>query len=167
MPEAPTRLLTLPHFAPLLWPRTVADSAGAILGLRTGTTRGEILKSIMESETFYFVDGIRSLRRMGIDTTEFIATGGGARSDAWLQIKADIFGVPFARPRLSEGSLVGAAMLAGIGTGVFGSAREAVKRFVSVERVFTPDPARHAVYQEKMALYRQVFPATREILKRL
>jgi xylulokinase len=167
MPTAPTRLLTLPHFTPLLWPRTVTDSAGVILGLRTGTTRGEILKSIMESETFYFVDGIQSLRRMGIDTTEFIATGGGAKSDAWLQIKADIFGVPFVRPRLSEGSLAGAAMLAGLGTGAFASAREAVDRFVSVERAFTPDPARHAVYQEKMALYRQVFPATRDILKRL
>lgn len=167
MPASPTRLLTLPHFAPLLWPRTVTDSAGVILGLRAGTTRGEILKSIMEGETFYFVDSIESLRRMGIDTTAFVATGGGAKSDAWLQIKADIFGVPFLRPRLSEGSLVGAAMLAGIGTGVFGTAREAADRFVSVDRVFTPHAARHALYQEKMVLYRQVVPATNEILRRL
>ena len=167
LPEAPTRLLTLPHFTPTLWPRSITDSAGAILGLRTSTTRGEILKSIMECETLYFVDAIQSLRRMGIDTTGFIATGGGARSDAWLQIKADIFGVPFVRSRISEGSLLGAAMLAGIGTGAFRTAREAVTCFVSDDRTFTPDPSRHAIYQEKAALYRQLFPATRELLRQL
>ncbi len=167
LPAAPTRLLTLPHFTPPLWPRSIPDSAGVILGLRTSTTRGEILKSIMECETLYFADALQSLQRMGVSTKAFIATGGGARSDAWLQIKADIFGVPFVRPRISEGSLLGAAMLAGIGTGVLASAREAVNRFVAEDRIFTPDPARHAAYQEKTALYRQVFPATREILKQL
>ena len=121
----------------------------------------------MECETLYFADALQSLQRMGVSTKAFIATGGGARSDAWLQIKADIFGVPFVRPRISEGSLLGAAMLAGIGTGVLASAREAVNRFVAEDRIFTPDPARHAAYQEKTALYRQVFPATREILKQL
>jgi len=102
LPAEPTRLLVLPHFDPPPWPEYLPDSAGAILGLRSNTTRGEILKAIMEGATYHFVDGIAALRRMGIDTTEFVASGGGARSDAWLQLKADIFGVPFVRLQRAE-----------------------------------------------------------------
>src|SRR5512134_2223986 len=114
MPDEPTRLLVLPCLEPAVCPRLVSDAGGVIMGLRTHTTRGEILKAIMESVTFYFVESIQALNRLGADSTQFVATGGGAKSDRWLQIKADIFGVPFIRPRVTEGSLVGAAMLAGL-----------------------------------------------------
>ncbi len=96
-----------------------------------------------------------------------MTTGGGARSDAWLQIKADIFGVPFVRPKNTEGSLVGAAMLAGIATGVYESAAEAVEEFVKRDRRFEPDARRHAIYKEKLGLYRQLFPATRDLLSKM
>ena len=102
MPDEPTELLVLPHFDPPQWPRYLPDTAGAIVGLHTSTTRGEILKAIMECTTLYFVDGIHGLRRLGIDLTECIASGGGARSDAWLQLKADIFNLPFVRTRITR-----------------------------------------------------------------
>ena len=164
MPEAPTALLTLPHFEVTGPPYFTADSAGVILGLRTSTTRGEILKSIMESVTFYLVESVEALGEMGIDVSEFIATGGGARSSRWLQIKADIFGVPFVRPRVTEGSTLGAAILAGLATGVLDSADDAAERFVKPERTFEPDPARHRIYQEKVARYRRLYPLLREFL---
>ncbi len=165
IPAAPTRLITLPYFEMTGPPAFVADASGVIAGLKTTTTRGEILKSIMESATFYFVDSLSALARLGISTSEFIATGGGARSDPWLQIKADIFGVPFARPRITEGSVLGAALLAGLATGALRSPAEGAERFVKIERIFEPDPARHAIYQERHALYRQFFPRLRDLLK--
>jgi xylulokinase len=167
MPPGPTRILTLPYFETTGPPDFVADAAGAIVGLRTSTTRGEILKSIMESVTFYFVDSLKALREMGIDTSEFVATGGGARSDAWLQIKADILGVPVVRPRITEGSMLGAAMLAGIATGVFAGAEEGVGRFVQRERTFEPDPGRHRLYAERFERYRELFPRLRDLLTSL
>ena len=167
MPEAPTGLLVLPHFDPPQWPVHLADTSGVIAGLRSDTKRGEILKAIMECETFYFADSLEALDKLGIETREFMATGGGAKSDAWLQIKADILGVPFVRPKNTEGSLVGAAMLAGIATGVYGSAAEAVEVFVKRERTFEPDAARHAAYQEKLGLYRELFPAMRGLLSKM
>lgn len=167
IPEAPTRLITLPYFEMTGPPKFVADAAGAIVGLKTGTARGEILKSIMESATFYFVDSLSALERLGIRAAEFTATGGGARSDAWLQIKADIFGVPFARPRITEGSVLGAAMLAGLATGALRSPAEGAERFVKIERVFEPDARRHAIYRERHALYRQFFPRLQDLLKQI
>jgi xylulokinase len=167
LPEEPTRLLVLPHFETPVSPRLIPDSAGAIAGLRTSTTRGEILKAILECETLYFADSLAALRRMGVETAEFVASGGGAKSDAWLQIKADIFGVPFVRPRIREASALGAAMLAGLATGVFAHAADAVRCCVARERVFEPDPRRHALYREKQELYRELHPALRGILGRL
>jgi len=167
MPEAPTRLLALPYFEMTGPPGYVADASGAIVGLKTSTGRGEILKSIMECVTFYFVGSLRVLADLGVDTSEFVATGGGARSDAWLQIKADIFGVPMVRPAITEASVLGAAMLAGIATGAFAHAEDGVKAFVQRERVFEPDPAHHRLYQERLALYEELFPTLRGLLRRL
>jgi xylulokinase len=164
MPEEPTNLLVLPHFDPPQWPRFIADTAGVILGLHTDTTRGEILKAIMECSTLYFVDGVDALRDMGMPLSACMAAGGGARSDAWLQIKADIFGVPFVRPRMPEGGLMGAAILAGLATGVYTSPAEAVQACVIPDRIFEPDPHRHARYAEKAALYREVYPTLARLL---
>jgi xylulokinase len=167
LPTEPTRLLVLPHFDPPPWPEHRTDTAGAILGLKLSTTRGEILKAIMEGATFHFVEGIAALRRMGIDTTEFVASGGGARSDAWLQIKADIFGVNFVRLRSSEGGVTGAAMLAGLATKAYATAEEAVRCHVHRERVFEPDARRHGRYRELGARYRELLPAVSPLLSKL
>jgi len=166
MPEAPTRLFTLPYFEPTGPPHFVTEASGVILGMKTTTSRGEILKSIMESVTFYFAESTKALAEMGVDISEFVATGGGAKSDAWLQIKADIFGVPFVRLSITEGSVLGAAMLAGVSTGVYASPAEAASYFVKRGRVFDPDPHRHKIYQEKLQNYRELFPLLKDFLVR-
>ena len=164
MPDEPTRLLVLPHFEMTGVPGFIADSAGVIAGLRTRTTRGEVLKAIMEGTTFYFLESVNALRPLGIDTSEFVATGGGAKSDEWLQIKADIFGVPFVRPRVTECGTLGAAILAGVSTGVFSNPQEGVERFVARDRVFEPHAGRHQAYLELYGKYRRVYPALKELL---
>lgn len=167
MPAHPTRLLVLPYFEVTGPPGFVADASGAMVGLKTSTTRGEILKSIMESETFYFLESIQALKTMGIDSSEFIATGGGAKSDAWLQLKADILGLPFVRPRNTECSVAGAAMLAGLATGIYKNPAEAVECFVQKDKVFEPDLNRHKVYKERYELYRQLYPRLSDLLPKL
>ncbi len=164
MPADPTRLFVLPYFEMTGSPRFVSDASGVITGLKTHTTRGDILKAIMESVTYYFAESIESLRGIGIDTSEFVATGGGATSDPWLQIKADILGVPIVRPRITECGLLGAALLAGAATGVFDSLDEGVGRFVRHERVFEPDRTRHSIYRERLEKYRGLFPLMRDYL---
>lgn len=165
MPAEPTRLLALPHFEITGSPDFITDSAGVLAGLRTSTTRGEILKALIEGSTYYFIEGIEALQRLGIDTSEFVVTGGGAKSAAWLQIKADIFGRPFARPQFTECGVLGAAMLAGLATGVFAAPEDAAAQFVRRDCVFEPDPARHAIYRERYQQYRQLYPAIGGILR--
>jgi len=165
MPTEPTKLFTLPYFELTGPPEFVRDASGVITGLRTTTTRGEILKSIMESATYFLAEAIGPLKGLGIDTSEFVATGGGAKSDSWLQIKADIFGVPFVRPRITECAALGAAILAGSGTKRFTDHQQAVSQFVARDRVFEPDPHRRAIYAERLAQYRKLFPLLRQFLR--
>lgn len=165
LPAEPTRLLVLPHFDPP--PHHRPDTAGVIVGLKMDTTRGDILKAIREGTTLHFLDSLDALVRLGIDTTEFIASGGGAKSDAGLQLRADVLGVPFVRPRTTEAGVLGAAMLAGLASGVLASAGQAAAVFVRRDRVFEPDARRHALYREKSALYRQLYPALQPILSKL
>lgn len=166
MPAEPTRLFVLPCFEPTGSPDFIGDVSGVILGLRASTGRGEILKAIMEGATYYFAEGFDRLGRLGVDTSELIATGGGARSDAWLQIKADIYGVPLVRSKYTECGLLGAAIIAGVATGTFQSLAEGAERFASRGRKFQPDVARHAIYRERLDFYRELLPHLRGHLAR-
>ncbi len=164
MPSEPTSLLMLPYFEPTGTPHFISDASGAILGLKSSTTRGEILKSFMECETLYFMESLLILKELGIDTSEFTATGGGAKSDAWLQIKSDIFGVPFIRPKVVESGTLGAAMLAGIATGALTNAQEAITCFVKAEKRFEPNMLHHEIYQEKYQKYCRLYPSLKHLL---
>lgn len=165
MPDEPSRLLVLPHFD--VPPHHSPDTAGAVVGLKTSTQRGEILKAIREGTALYFLEGMDALHALGLGASEYIASGGGAKSDAGLQLRADILGVPVVRPAITEASVLGAAMNAGMATGVFQTSEEAAETFVNRDRVFEPDAKRHAFYREKHALYRQLYPALKPILKTL
>jgi xylulokinase len=89
------------------------------------------------------------------------------KSDSGMQLRADILGVPFVRPRITEAGVLGAAMLAGLSTGMLGTPQAAAHLFVKQDRVFEPDARRHAVYLEKHALYQQLYPSLKPIFKKL
>lgn len=164
MPDAPTGLLVLPHFEPTGAPGYLADSAGVIAGLHTDTSRGAILKAIVEGTAFYFYESLDALRKLHIDTSEFIATGGGAKSDALLQVRADVLGTPFVRLKNTECGIAGAAMLAGLATGVYADAAEAVTAFVAREAVFEPNQRNHERYAEIFDRYRRLYQNLRGLL---
>lgn len=164
MPVEPTRLLVLPYFDMTGPPDYVTNASGVIAGLKTSTKRGEILKAIMECETFYFLDSLKALKKIGIDVARITATGGGARSDQWLQIKADILGIPVSRPVNAEAGVLGAALLAGLATGIFSQVSEGIGRFVRTDRVFEPNRERNMIYQERSKIYRKFFPTMRSFL---
>jgi len=163
MPPDPTDLMVLPHFAPTGPPYNDEHARGLIAGLTLETTRGEYIKGLLEGVTYYFRDGLERMARAGIRIDEYRVTGGGARSNAWLQIKADILGRPLVRPAITEAGALGAAILAGVGGGVYSSAEEAIAALVSVDRVFEPDPRRHRLYNERFARYHQLYPFIRSL----
>ncbi|MCX8037018.1 MAG: FGGY family carbohydrate kinase [Candidatus Sumerlaeia bacterium] len=167
LPADPTPLLVLPHFAVTGPPLFESRTKGVIMGLTLETDRRTVLKGLLEGVTYYFREGLELLEQAGVKVAEFRATGGGAKSPVWLQIKADILGTPLATVKVTEAGALGAAMLAGIGTGVWRSPKEAVEAAVKVDRVFEPDARRHARYTEQFEKFRKVYPALKDLLASL
>ncbi len=167
IPDAPGSLLFLPYNEPPQWPEYLDNVSGAFVGLKSDTTRGEMFLAVLEGIAFFFTAAVEAMSRMGIRPGRLIASGGGARSDKWMQIRADIIGIPFTRTGTREGSMNGAAILAATGAGIFSDVLQGVERFVVHERTFHPDPARHRRYGERLALYRALFPALEGIMRRL
>lgn len=167
MPDEPTDLMVLPHFAAVGPPVSDDRSSGVVAGLRLETTRGEIIKALLEGVTYYFAHGHQVLKQIGIPVQRYRATGGGSRSAAWLQLTADILGVPVERTRLVKPAPLGAAMLAGVGCGDYASVAEAVQVQVQVADRYEPNPRRHALYQESVARYRELYPLLGDYLHRL
>jgi xylulokinase len=167
MPADPSRIMALPHFTATGPPDFIDDSCGVIAGVKLETSRGEVLKGLIEATTFYIRENFEALPSAGIDIADFRAVGGGSKSDAWLQICADVMGRSFVRPRINEAGVLGAAILAGVGCGVFPSLEVAVDRMVHLDRRFDPDPSRKSVYDERFAQYRRLWPLMAGFLRTL
>lgn len=162
-PDGPTDLLALPHLAGSGTPWLDTRSRGTILGLSFATTRADLAKAILEGLTFELRVNLDLLAESGIAIDALNAVGGGARSRLWLQLKADICRLPLRVPRVTEAACLGAALLAGVGAGVYPDPAAAVALAVRPEETIAPDPASAAAYDARYALYRRVYPAVKPL----
>ncbi len=151
-PERPSGVYVLPYFAGAGNPWMDVHQLGAMFGLRLDTGRAEILKGILDGICYEIRLNLDSYTRAGVPIRALRAIGGGARSDRWMQLKADITGVPIERTAVTEAGCFGAAFLAGLGTGVYGGPADILER-VAVDRVFEPRPAAGRAYEEPYGRY--------------
>ena len=163
MPESPTDLLVLPYFAPTGPPYFDEHPIGVVAGLTLQTNRGVFIKGLLEGVTYYFRQDLEQMASSGIAINELRATGGGARSNSWLQISADVLGRPLLRPVVTEAGALGATVLAGSGCGVYTSIDQAVAVLVRIDRTFEPDPRRQATYAESFARYQFLYPFAQSV----
>jgi len=139
-------------------PRYAAGARGAYLGAVSGHTRGHLARAMLEGIAFQYratllLTGHRTADGMS-NAGEAIGTGDGeARNPVWNQLKADVLGVPLRVPRITDLAAAGAAILAGIASGVFADAAAGVAALVSWDRRYEPDPQRTAVYAKLSAGY--------------
>lgn len=165
VPEGPSRVFVLPHFSITGPPEFISDSSGVMTGLHLDTSRGEILKGIVEGVSYYLKEIVDALPATGIAITGYRTVGGGSQSDIWVQMCADIMGYPFSRPVITEAGALGAAIIAGVGSGVFSSFSQGVETMVKLQQHFEPDPHRHQRYMERYEYYRQIGPLMRSFLR--
>ena len=163
----PSPVLILPHFVGSGTPWMDAASKGAILGLDLSTTRGQIVKAMLDSVSYEIKLSLDAMEAAGIAVEELRAFGGGARSPLWLQVKADVYGKPVRAMDVAEAPCLGVAILAGAATGAFASVDEGLSRMVRATQTYHPDPAMVERYEERYALYQQVYPALAPLNRQL
>ena len=160
----PTSLFILPHFTSTGTPHFDTESKGVIAGLRLSTTRGEIVRAVLEGVTYEMALNASVLGDCGAEIESFRAIGGGAKSTFWMQLKADLLGKPVHAMKVSEAVCLGAAILAGTATGRYPSARKAALEISQVERTYRPDARKAKIYREKFARYKELYPALKNWL---
>lgn len=146
MPANPTSLMVIP-------PGSHATQTGAMMGLTLATSRGELIKGLLEGVSYELARGQAALEQTGIPIDLYRATGGGARSDRWLQLAADVLGRPIELTATEHAAALGAALVAGVGTRVFSDHDEGVQALVTVARSIEPDLDRHATYTQRITEY--------------
>jgi xylulokinase len=149
-------LTLLPHFAGTNMPPFNPNVRGAFIGLTVGHTRMHLARAIMEGCGNLLQECLEPMRHHDVTMTTVRSLGGAAHSDVWLQMKADLLGVPVERPACAEAASLGAAMLAAAGIGRFAGVREASEAWYRPERVFEPNASRYAVYREVYERYQQL-----------
>lgn len=159
VPPGSEGLIFLPYLTGERTPHGDPNARGVFFGLSLRHTRAHLARSVIEGVTFALADSVAIMRDLGIEVESVRATGGGARSPFWRQLQADILATRVFPAASGAGPALGAAILAGAGTGVFTSIEEAVERFVHPGAEHAPQPDQVALYRRYHTLYDRLYPA--------
>ncbi len=156
-------LLMLDHFQGNRTPYTDALSRGAITGLSLNHGPAHLFRAAIEAIAFGTELIFDSMRENGFAPSELVICGGATRSPLWLQIHADVSGLPLQVTRVPDAPLLGSAMLAAIAAGLFRDMPEAAAAMVHEDRVIEPDREASAAYRPIYERYKKLYPALRDI----
>jgi xylulokinase len=165
-PPGSEGLLFLPYLFGERSPHLDPHARGLFLGLSARHTRAHLTRSVMEGVVFSLRQSLDIVRELGVPVTQIRATGGGAKNPVWLQLQADIYGVPVTKMTVDEGPAYGAALLAGVAAGTFGDVAEACGS-VEVSGTFEPKPEHAKAYEQAYEVYRDLYPMLSPSMHRL
>jgi xylulokinase len=152
----------LPHLEGERAPLWDANSRASFAGLSSSMCAAELCRAVLEGVGYSARLVMESLEASAcLRPVEINHAGGGAGSDIWCQIRADILGRPMKRMQTRDAGVLGAALTAGTGVGLFPSLNSAAKTFVKVERVFEPNPREQARHDEAFAQYQLLYQQLR------
>jgi len=167
VPPGSDGLFFLPYLTGERSPHPDPLARGAFIGLTLAHDRRHLTRAVLEGVAFGLRDGLDLMTAAGMPAPSQIrASGGGTASALWRQILADVLGAEIATVATTEGAAFGAALLAGVGLGWWGSVDAATESVVRVTPVASPGPDAE-VYAERHAIYRELYPALRETFPRL
>jgi xylulokinase len=163
-PPGARGVMFLPHMSAAGCPVVDARSLGAFVGLSNFAERGDMLRAIIEGLDYQVLDIVSALKNgLGISPERLVVVGGATRNSFWMQNKADITGLPIDVPDLEEATTLGAAILAGIGIGLYRNEQDAFEQVYKPGKTYLPDPKVASQYAEWFQIYKQLYPVLKPI----
>lgn len=160
-------LLYLPYLMGERTPHLDADCRGVFFGLSAKHVKRDMLRAVMEGVVFSLKDCLSIMLEMGVPAVEVRASGGGGKSGLWRQMQADVFGTSIKTVNCSEGPALGAALLAGVGTGIYKNVPEACEATIGIASEQGFDKEAHLIYEEYYSLYKQLYASLKGDFKKL
>ncbi|MBE7555213.1 MAG: xylulokinase [Anaerolineales bacterium] len=162
VPPGADGLIFLPYLSGERTPHMDPLARGAFIGLSSYHSRGHLARAVMEGVALALRQTLEISLSLGGQVERIIAAGGGAESEVWRQIQADVFGLPLQQSLLSEQASVGAALLAGAGAGLYPDLAAACQQVVRYGPLTEPNPVRQARYDELYTRFVGLYPRLRE-----
>jgi xylulokinase len=144
-------------------PHLDSEVRGALIGLAASHGRGHIIRAILEGVAFSLKDTLTIFAEIGVPVNDIRLGGGGALSPLWRQIQADVYAKPVSQLVAEQGGAHGAAILAGVGAGLWPSVDDACSQFVKIASVVDVDKSASAKLQQQYQIYRAIYPALKQI----
>lgn len=141
------------------------DAKGVFYGLGFDKTRSHMIRAALEGVAYSLEHNLRTAAEIGVEADELIAMGGASNSIVWTQIKADVTGKVIKVPTSDTATTLGAAILAGVGVGLYADFEEAIKETIVITRVQKPDMANHEIYKKSMELYLDLYKNLEDMFK--
>lgn len=164
-PPGSDGILYLPYLSGERTPVMNARAKGVLYGLKLEHDKRHVIRSVMEGIIFSLKDSLVLLEQMGIRSDQIIASGGGAVSGLLLQMQADIFEKEIRVCNVKEQACLGACILAGLGTGLFGDIETAGKKFITFkEYVYKPEGSNRQVYRKNYERYHDLYENTKGMM---
>ncbi len=165
MPIGCNGLIYLPYLMGERTPHLDPDARGVFFGLSASHGKPHMIRAIMEGVVYSLMDCLEIIKGMGIDAAEIRASGGGGKSRLWKQMQADVFGKDIYTVSSGEGPALGVALLAGVGTGIYGSVKEACDRAIKVVDCRQTDNVHHEIYMKYYEIYKSLYPSLKQSFK--
>jgi xylulokinase len=168
IPSGSEGLLFLPYLTGERTPHPDPFARGAFVGLTVRQTRAHMTRAVLEGVAYGIRDNFELIRSVGLKEIEQVRiSGGGARSDLWRQILADVLSVELVTVNTTEGATYGAALLAAVGAGIWSDVETACRSIVEITGGNNPNPAAAIHYDHMYDLYRNLYPTLKETFHQL
>ncbi len=164
VPRGSDGLVVLDYFQGNRTPHTDPLARGVIWGLSLGHGEGHIFRAILEGICYGTEHILRTMRENDFEPKEIVASGGPTKSELWMQMHADVSNVPISLTKEKEAPVLGSAMLAAVGAGIYKDIPEAAENMVHTERTIEPDEEAHEEYKFYVDRYIETYPAMRELM---
>ncbi len=152
-PAGSRGLLYLPYLGTAATPRWNANARSAFIGMSFAHGRAEMTRAVLEGVALEVRDMMEGWLKAGVEISVLRLGGGATKSALWNQIQADVYGRPVQTLKVGESTVLGAALLGGVGAGVFRSIEEGVEALVQVTGEVEPDMKNHALYEDLYQAY--------------
>lgn len=167
IPVGSNQLIYLPYLMGERTPYLDPDCRGVFFGLSAKHERADLIRSVMEGVTFSLLDCVSIFREMGISFSEMLICGGGGKSQLWRSMLSDAFNCDVKNLRSSESPAFGAAILAGVGAGIYPSVPDACNKLVKKQDILHPDQDKNSEYLEYYAIYKRLYAKLKDEFKAL
>jgi xylulokinase len=166
VPAGSEGLIFLPYLQGERTPHLDANARGGWIGLAASHDRRHLIRSVMEGVAFSLKDCFAIIREQGLQLNQVRATGGGARSPFWRQIIADVLDIELVTTNATEGPAFGAALLAGVASGIYHSVQTACNQTIHIVERTEPQSATTLTYAQTYETYKALYPALKPIVSR-